>query len=77
MTCSAPGCYRPALALCGRYRERLAGGRFAAAREFVAGVGGLGHGLVREIYALNDTVEIAGLRTLLRHTAPDGRTRCR
>lgn len=47
----------------------LPGGGFRAPREFMAGVGGIGHGLVREIYALNDTVEVAGLRTLLRHTS--------
>lgn len=48
---------------------RLAGGAFRAPKEFMAGVGRLGHGLVREIYALNATVEVAGLRTLLRHTS--------
>lgn len=37
--------------------------------EFTAGVGRLGHGLVREIYSLNDRIQVAGLRTLLRHTS--------
>ena len=49
--------------------ERLAGGSFRAPKEFMAGVGRVGHGLVREIYALNDSVEVVGLRTLLRHTS--------
>ncbi len=38
-------------------------------REFMAGVGRLGHGLVREIYSLNDQIQVAGLRTLVRHTS--------
>ncbi len=38
-------------------------------REFVAGVGRLGHGLVREIYSLNDQNDVAGLRSLVRHTS--------
>lgn len=37
--------------------------------EFTAGVGRLGHGLVRESYSLNDRIQVAGLRTLLRHTS--------
>ena len=37
--------------------------------EFMAGVGRLGHGLVREIYGLNAQTQVAGLRTLLRHTS--------
>ncbi|MFT3975044.1 MAG: peroxidase family protein [Amaricoccus sp.] len=37
--------------------------------EFTAGVGRLGHGLVREIYTLNTQTQVAGLRTLLRHTS--------
>lgn len=37
--------------------------------EFTAGVGRLGHGLVREIYTLNVQTQVAGLRTLLRHTS--------
>lgn len=37
--------------------------------EFTAGVGRLGHGLVREIYTLNAQAPAAGLRTLLRHTS--------
>lgn len=53
-------------------------GRYAAPRsvdlrrvpvEFTAGVGRLGHGLVREIYALNAQTQVAGLRSLLRHTS--------
>lgn len=46
----------------------LAAGGFRAPREFRDGVGRLGHGLVREIYALNDGLEVVGLRTLLRQT---------
>jgi hypothetical protein len=58
-------------------RDRYAGPApqlmFAAATgrapcEFMAGVGRLGHGLVREIYALNDATPIVGLRNLIRHT---------
>jgi hypothetical protein len=60
-----------------RFRERYTAAeprRLGAAptrtpREFMAGVGRLGHGLVREIYALNDTLEVAGLRNLVRHTS--------
>jgi hypothetical protein len=52
-----------------RTPERLAGGDLATPREFMAGVGRLGHGLVREIYGLNDTIEVAGLRDLVRHTS--------
>lgn len=37
--------------------------------EFSAGVGRLGHGLVREIYTLNAQTQVAGLRALLRHTS--------
>lgn len=37
--------------------------------EFTAGVSRLGHGLVREIYTLNDSIQVAGLRTLLRQTS--------
>lgn len=40
-----------------------------APREFMAGVGRMGHGLVREIYALNDVMQVAGLRNLIRHTS--------
>lgn len=46
----------------------LSGAGLRAPREFMAGVGRLGHGLVREIYAINDSREVVGLRTLLRHT---------
>ena len=35
----------------------------------MAGVGRLGHGLVREIYALNDQLEVMGLRNLVRQTS--------
>ncbi len=48
--------------------RRLSGGVFRAPKEFMAGVGRIGHGLVREIYSLNDTIEVAGLRTLVRQT---------
>jgi hypothetical protein len=37
--------------------------------EYVAGVARLGHGLVREIYALNDQRQVTGLRDILRHTS--------
>ena len=37
--------------------------------EFMAGVGRLGHGLVREIYSLNDQLQVAGLRNLVRQTS--------
>jgi hypothetical protein len=56
------------------YRERafrpFHDGRYAGApREFLAGVGRLGHGLVREIYQLNARRQTEGLRNLVRHTA--------
>ena len=35
----------------------------------MAGVGRLGHGLVREIYSLNDQMQVAGLRNLVRQTS--------
>ena len=38
-------------------------------REFMAGVGRLGHGLIREIYHLNDLRPVSGLRDILRHTS--------
>ncbi len=44
-------------------------GFFRIPREFMAGVGRLGHGLVREVYSLNDHTEVAGLRYLARHTS--------
>ena len=37
--------------------------------EFMAGVGRLGHGLVREVYSLNDQNQVMGLRNLVRHTS--------
>lgn len=40
----------------------------SAPAEFVAGVARLGHGMVREIYALNDQAPIMGLRNIIRHT---------
>lgn len=50
--------------------HRLTDARFGRApREFMAGVGRLGHGLVREIYALNDTLPVMGLRNIMRQTA--------
>jgi hypothetical protein len=61
-----------------RLRDRYAAGepqrldaapRDGTPREFLAGVGRLGHGLVREIYALNDRSEVVGLRDLMRHTS--------
>ena len=42
---------------------------FRTPREFMAGVGRLGHGLVREIYSLNDQLQVAGLRNLVRQTS--------
>ena len=44
-------------------RRRRAGWRpafFRTPREFMAGVGRLGHGLVREIYSLNDQLDVVG-----------------
>jgi len=38
-------------------------------RAFMAGVARLGHGLVREIYALNDARPVVGLRDAIRHTS--------
>ncbi|MFO1208187.1 MAG: hypothetical protein U1E40_03085 [Amaricoccus sp.] len=61
-----------------RFRQRYATGRprplagapiFGTPREFMAGVGRLGHGLVREIYALNDQMPVTGLRDLIRQTS--------
>lgn len=60
-----------------RFRDRyaaatpglLGGTGLPAPREFIDGVRRVGHGLVREIYALNDTLEVVGLRTLLRQTS--------
>ena len=49
--------------------RRLAARPFRTPKEFMAGVGRLGHGLVREIYALNDAMQVAGLRNLVRHTS--------
>ncbi|WP_299131465.1 hypothetical protein [uncultured Amaricoccus sp.] len=43
--------------------------RRRAPREFMAGVGRLGHGLIREIYQLNDLRPVTGLRDILRHTS--------
>lgn len=40
-----------------------------APREFMDGVGRLGHGLVREIYALNDHMPMVGLRDVMRQTS--------
>ncbi len=37
--------------------------------EFMAGVARLGHGMVREIYSLNDNVPVMGLRNIIRHTS--------
>ena len=37
--------------------------------EYIAGVARLGHGLIREIYTLNDQRQVTGLRDILRHTS--------
>jgi hypothetical protein len=59
------------------FRDRYAGARpepllcaplRPAPREFMDGVGRLGHALVREIYSLNDQMPVVGLRNLIRHT---------
>jgi Animal haem peroxidase len=52
-------------------RPRLLDARLrrGPAPEFVAGVGRLGHVLVREVYALNDRSAAVGLRSLMRHTS--------
>jgi hypothetical protein len=49
--------------------RRLAPTPHRTPREFMAGVGRLGHGLVREIYALSDTMDVTGLRNIVRHTS--------
>ncbi len=64
--------------LMAKFRERYtagtaqrlsAAGIFRTPCEFMAGVGRLGHGLVREIYALNEQTQVAGLRDLIRQTS--------
>ncbi len=46
-----------------------AGGRLPGTPpEFLKGVARLGHGLVREIYALGPQMPVVGLRSLIRHT---------
>ncbi len=37
-------------------------------REFMLGVGRMGHSLVREIYSLNEHMPVMGLRSMVRHT---------
>ena len=71
-TCSATWLLpRPARAL----RPRRAAARLRPRRSrrcravFMAGVARIGHGLVREIYALNDRRPFEGLRSLIRHTS--------
>jgi hypothetical protein len=49
--------------------RRLSARLFRTPREFMTGVGRMGHGLVREIYALNDQNEVMGLRSIVRHTS--------
>lgn len=50
--------------------DRLSGAPLAAMpRAFLSGVARLGHGLVREIYELNDQRSLEGLRGLIRHTS--------
>lgn len=44
-------------------------GRNGTPREFWSGVGRIGHGLVREIYTLNATRDVVGLRNMVRHTS--------
>lgn len=57
-------------ALRGRYAQPMPTAAIRRAPvEFMAGVGRLGHGLVREIYTLNAQTQVAGLRSLLRHTS--------
>ena len=65
-----------------RRRRRRAGWSepafFRTPREFMAGVGRLGHGLVREIYSLNDQMEVMrACATSSATPAPAGRTTCR
>ena len=50
-------------------RRLAAGPLFRTPREFMAGVGRLGHGLVREIYSLNDQLPVMGLRNIVRQTS--------
>jgi hypothetical protein len=50
--------------------RRLSRGPLAAMpRVFMNGVARIGHGLVREVYALNDRRPAEGLRSLIRHTS--------
>ncbi|MBA3323934.1 MAG: hypothetical protein H0T41_01185 [Rhodobacteraceae bacterium] len=49
--------------------ERLSSAPLAAMpRAFLSGVARLGHGLVREVYEINDRRTFEGLRSLVRHT---------
>lgn len=50
-------------------RRITAGPLGVTPREFMSGVARIGHGLVREIYALNDAMPVTGLRDLVRHTS--------
>lgn len=53
----------------GQARGSIGAANDRAPREFMDGVGRLGHGLVREIYALNDQMPLVGLRDVIRHTS--------
>jgi hypothetical protein len=53
----------------GETPQLLAGSFNRTPAEFMAGVGRLGHGLVREVYSLNDQNQVMGLRNLVRHTS--------
>jgi len=50
-------------------RRITAGPLARTPREFMAGVARIGHGLVREIYTLNDAAPVTGLRDIIRHTS--------
>jgi hypothetical protein len=52
----------------GRARSPAGGRLPGTPPEFLKGVGRLGHGLVREIYALGPQMPVVGLRNLIRHT---------
>ncbi len=54
---------------CAERPERLSQEFAPVPVEYIAGVARLGHCLVREIYALNDQRQVAGLRDIRRHTS--------
>ena len=61
----------------GRARSPAGGRLPGTPPEFLKGVARLGHGLVREIYALGPQMPVVGLRSLIPIPAPGGRMTCR